>query len=161
MPDANQVLREQLLMRLKGRGAHMPFEDAVNDFPLDRINERFPNGTYSSWGLVEHLRIAQHDILDYIRNPDYRHMQWPKDYWPDETTTASAEDWQATIEAFLSDRGELEAMVEDPETDLYAEIPWGNGHTVLRELLIVSDHNAYHIGELAIMRQVMGTWGNR
>ena len=158
---SDTVLRELVLQRLRGRGAHMPYEEAIKDFPPDRINDKFPNGSYSSWALLEHLRIAQWDILDYIRNPDYLHMQWPKDYWPDESKSATPEEWDATVRAFLSDRAELEAMVEDTKTDLYAEIPWGNGHTILREMLIVSDHNAYHIGEFAIMRQVMGTWSNR
>lgn len=159
MNDENDSsLREQLLQRLRGRGAHMPFEEAVKDFPADRINDRFPNGDYSSWGLVEHLRITQRDILDYVRDPQYRHMQWPLDYWPDPEKQASPQEWKETIDAFLADKAQLEALVQDPKTDLFAPIPWGGDHTVLREILIVTDHNAYHIGELAIMRQVMGTW---
>jgi hypothetical protein len=156
--SADALLRQELLQRLSGRGAHMPFEEAVKDFPVERINDPFPNGSYSAWGLIEHLRITQWDILDYIRNPNYQHMEWPKDYWPPERSTASSEDWSKTVEAFLRDKAELAALVESLETDLTAEIPWGNGHTILREVLLVCDHNAYHIGEFAIIRQVMGTW---
>ena len=136
----------------------MPFEQAVADFPMDRINEKFPNGTYSSWALLEHLRLTQRDILDYCRDPGYRHGEWPRDYWPSQDALATPDGWAKTIEVFLSELDELIAIVEDPETDLYAPIPWGGDHAILREILIIADHNAYHIGELAIMRQVMGTW---
>lgn len=156
--DGDSLLREQLVQRLRGHGAHMAFEEAVTDFPVDRINDRFPNGDYSSWGLVEHLRLAQLDILDYIHDPDYEDKEWPKDFWPNPDKTASAAEWDATIDAFLSDLRQLEAIVQDLSTDLHAAILWGGDHTVLREVLLVCDHNAYHIGELAIMRQVMGTW---
>jgi len=161
MDDSERVLRDLLLQRLRGRGAHMPFEEAVKDFPMAAINARFPNGTYSSWGLLEHIRLTQLDILDYVHDPNYAHKQWPKEYWPDESKQVTPAEWDATIAAFLADRLELEKLVEDPETDLYAKIPWGGDHTILREILIVSDHNAYHLGEFAIVRQVMGTWGNR
>lgn len=156
--ESEALIREQLVGRLRGRGAHMPFEQAVAEFPMARINDKFPNGTYSSWALVEHLRRTQHDILDYCTNSQYQHREWPKDYWPAEDAVATSEDWRDTIEGFTSELAALIAFVEDPKTDLYAEIPWGGDHTVFREILIVTDHNAYHIGELAIMRQVMGTW---
>jgi hypothetical protein len=125
---------------------------------MDRINETFPNGTYSSWALLEHLRLTQHDILDYCTNPDYKALPHPEGYWPADGVTATAADWDNTIEVFLRELEELVAIVENPDTDLYAPIPWGGDHTILREVLIVTDHNAYHIGELAIMRQAMGTW---
>jgi hypothetical protein len=157
--ERERVTREQLLEQLEGRHAHMPFADAVSDFPMDRINDVFPNGSYSAWALIEHLRITQWDILDFCLNPDYKYMQWPKDYWPAPGRQATPDDWRATVEAFEQDAAALKAIVEDPKTDLYARIPWGEGQTIFREMLVVSDHNAYHIGELAIMRQVMGMWG--
>jgi hypothetical protein len=156
--DNEALIRSQLVQRLRGRGAHMPFEQAIADFPMDRINDKFPNGTYSSWGLIEHLRLTQHDILAYCTNPDYEHREWPREYWPSEDAMATAEDWSNTVEGFLAELDGLIAIVENPETDLYVPIPWGGDHTILREILIVTDHNAYHIGELAIMRQTMGTW---
>lgn len=136
----------------------MPFEAAVADFPMDRINDKFPNGEYSTWALVEHLRLTLHDILEYCTNADYIAPPHPEGYWPDFDTQATSEDWEKTCELFLDELDQLIAIVENPETDLYAPIPWGGDHTVLREALIIADHNAYHVGELAIMRQVMGTW---
>ncbi len=162
MPVNDSELRQQLLGRLRGRGAHMPFEEAVKDFPMERINEKFPNETYSAYGLVEHLRRSQWDILDYIRNRNYEHREWPKDYWPAEEQVATPDNWKSAVEGFLADRRRLEAMVEDPDVDLTSEVATkGSGHTILREILLVCDHNAYHIGEFAIIRQVMGTWGER
>ena len=156
--DNEALIREQLVQRLRGRGAHMPVQQALADFPMDRINEKFPNGTYSSWALLEHLRLTQLDILDYCRNPNYTPRPHPEGYWPARDAVATAADWARTCEVFLSDLDELIAIVEDPETDLYTKIPWGGEHTILREILIIADHNSYHVGELAIMRQVMRTW---
>jgi hypothetical protein len=156
--EKEALIREQIIGRLRGRGAHMPFQEAVAGFPMDRINEKFPNGTYSSWALLEHLRLTQRDILDYCTDPNYQHHEWPRDYWPAPDAIATPEDWQRTIEVFSSELDQLIAIVQNPDTDLYAPIPWGGDHTILREMLIIADHNAYHIGELAIMRQAMGTW---
>jgi hypothetical protein len=157
--SAENALREQLLRLLEGGNAHMTFEEAVADYPMERINVVFPNGTYTPWHLLEHLRISQWDILDFMRNPNYREMEWPKDYWPPQDRTATEADWTQTIRSFQADMQVLQALVRDPQTDLYATIPHGTGQTMLREILLVADHNAYHIGEFAIMRQVMGTWG--
>ena len=158
MNDQDAIVRAQLVERLKGRGARMPFEEAIEDFPMEQINARFPNGTYSAWGLVEHLRRAQADMLDYVTNPDYVHGEWPKDYWPGENETASAEDWTASVNGFFSDLEAFITIVEDAETDLYEPIKWAPEHSILRSILIICDHNAYHLGEFAIMRQVMETW---
>ncbi len=160
-PDTTQsdtVVREHILELLAGGGAHMPFAEAVADFPLASINTPFPNGTYTPWHLLEHLRISQWDILDFMRNPNYQEMDWPKDYWPPQDQQATPEDWERTITLFQADLRTLEGLVKDARTDLYARIPHGTGQTIFREMLLVADHNAYHIGEFAIMRQVMGTW---
>jgi hypothetical protein len=157
--NAESVVREQLLHLLRGGNAHMTFEEAVEDFPMASINTVFPNGTYTPWHLLEHLRITQWDILDFIRNPHYQEMDWPKDYWPSQEQKATEEDWKQTIRSFQADMKALQALVTDLQTDLYAAIPHGTGQTIFREALLVADHNAYHIGEFAIMRQVMGTWG--
>jgi hypothetical protein len=158
--DTETVTREQLLQLLHKSQAHMDFDQAVQDYPMEQINTLFPNGVYSAWALLEHMRITQWDILDFIRNPHYKYMDWPADYWPKRGTQASEADWQGTIAAFHADLKALEDIVKDPKTDLYARIPHGEGQTILREIMLVADHNAYHIGEFAIMRQVMGTWGN-
>jgi hypothetical protein len=154
----DQALRKQLAELLDGLGAHMPFEEAVADFPDDAINRRAPNVDYTPWHLLEHLRLTQFDILDYVVNPNYQEMEWPRDYWPARDATATRADFDRTIEAFLDDRRELRKLLMDPERDLFAVIPNTPGHTLLREIRIDADHNAYHIGEFAIMRQIMGTW---
>ena len=154
----NDELRAELIFHLVKGNAHMPLETAVAQFPMDRINEVFPNGTYTPWALLEHIRITQWDILDFIRNPDYAEIEWPKDYWPVADLTSMPEQWQATLDAILADRQALVDIVNDPATNLYAKIPWGDGQTVMREILVVTDHNAYHVGEFAGMRQVMDTW---
>jgi hypothetical protein len=156
----DQILRRHLVNLLQGRGAHLPFEDAVADFPPEMINTRPPNVSYTSWHLVEHLRIAQWDILEYVRNPQYVSPSWPEGYWPAPDAQADTGTWNATIDMFQRDLRDMQAIVEDPATDLFAPIPHGyEGHTILREALILADHNAYHVGELAILRQVMGAWG--
>ena len=152
------ILRRQLLELVDGRGAHMPFEAAVAGFPAEAINRRAPNVAYTPWHLLEHTRIAQWDILDYMRNRSYIAPDWPEEYWPARDATASPEQFSATVAAFEADRAALHDLVADPATDLLAPIPGTPGHTVLREVLLASDHNAYHIGEFAILRQVMGTW---
>jgi hypothetical protein len=158
MNEQDAIVRDQLVQRLKGRGAHMPFEEAVKDFPMDQISTPFPNGTYGAWALVEHLRRTQVDMLDYVTNPNYVHGEWPKDYWPEENETASAEDWTESVNGFFSDLEAWIAIVEDAQTDLYGPIAWATQHNIMRCALIIVDHNSYHIGEFAIMRQVTETW---
>lgn len=151
-------LRAQLLALLEGHDARMTFDEAVASFPAEAINAFPPNVTYTPWHLLEHLRITQWDILDYIVNRDYVEMRWPDDYWPAPDATATPEQFAATIEGFRADNAALRAIVADPATDLLAVIPDTPGHTILREARIVGDHNAYHIGEFAVLRQVMGSW---
>ncbi len=157
--DTDQALRKHVLALLQARGAHLDFDDAVADFPLELINAFPPNVPYTPWHLVEHLRIAQWDILEYVRNPRHVSPPWPDGYWPDRSAKADAATWERSIQSFRSDLQAMQDMVADPQVDLFAPIPHGyGGHTVLREALLVADHNAYHVGELAILRQVMGAW---
>jgi hypothetical protein len=158
MSTETEGLREQLLALVDGHGAHMPFDEAVRDFPEDAINRRPPNVPYTPWHLVEHIRIAQRDILDYIHDRAYLAPAWPEEYWPARDAQATAADFAASIASFRDDQRALHALVADPSTDLLAVIPGTPGHTILREVRLVGDHNAYHIGEFAILRQVMGTW---
>ena len=151
-------LRAQLVDLLLRGNAHMRLAEAVENFPMAHINDRFPNGDYSAWGLLEHLRIAQDDILEFIVNPRYQDKAWPQAYWPDPHTAATAADWQLTLQRFHQDQQALIALVQDPRTDLFVKIPHGTGQNILKEVLVVADHNAYHVGEFAILRQVMGTW---
>lgn len=156
---SDQHVRQQLVNFLTMQQAHMTFDDAVRNFPMAHINTRPPNVEYSFWQLVEHLRITQWDILDYIRNPNYQEIEWPREYWRDPDATTDEHGWKETIRQFQADLAALVAIVQNPQTDLYAPIPHGyGGHTILREILVVGDHNAYHVGELGILRQVMGLW---
>ena len=155
---SNEVVREELLALLKGGHAHMDFDDAVADFPPEAMNETAPNLTYTPWELLEHIRINQWDILEFIRDPDHVSPDWPEGYWPAEGETATEEIWERTVAQIRSDREALIALVEDPETDLTAPLPHAPEYTVVREILTVTDHGGYHIGELALMRGVMGTW---
>ncbi|NDJ74746.1 MAG: DinB family protein [Chloroflexi bacterium] len=155
---ADKVLRQQLVALLRGGNAHMPFDQAIADFPMEHINTRPPEVPYTFWHLLEHIRIAQWDILDFIHNTNYKPLKWPEGYWPDPETEADPDEWVKTINTFRADLNALVTLAENPATDLTAELPHAAGYTVLREILVVADHNAYHIGEFAILRQVMGLW---
>ena len=155
----NQHLRQQLVNALSARQAHLLFESAIEGFPPDHYNAMPPNLPYSFWHLLEHLRITQADILDYIENPNYQYLKHPDDYWPPPDALADSAAWQLTIDAFLSDRAALVAIVLDPARDLMAQIPHGQpGHTILREILVIAAHNSYHIGEFGILRATLGLW---
>ena len=153
-------LRVQLAALLKGGNAHMDIDEAVADFPENGINTTFPNGTYSAWALLEHIMLSQKDMLNFMRDADYKEMRWPDDYWPAAARKASRKDWEATINQIRHDSGELQSIALDKDTDLNSPVPTDSGKTLLRCMLVIADHNAYHIGEFAIMRQVMGTWGS-
>lgn len=155
----DQHVREQLVNALSKQQAHMLFDDAIKDFPAEHYNTRPANTPYSFWHLLEHIRIAQWDILDYIRNPNYQYMEFPKDYWTPQDQDTDGVGWNQTINDFHSDLQALIDIIKDPNTDLYAQIPHAQaGHTILREINIVATHNAYHIGEFGILRGVMGLW---
>ena len=151
-------LRRQLTELLDGRGAHMDFVDAVGDFPDDAINARPPNVAYTPWHLVEHVRITQWDILEYVRNTDHVSPDWPDGYWPGIDAVATPAQFGDSVAAFEADRRALRALLTDPSADLLAPIPHTPGHSLAREIRIAADHTAYHTGEFAILRQVMGTW---
>lgn len=152
-------IRQQLVNALTLRQAHLGFETAVADFPAAHYNRLVPEAGYSFWHLLEHLRITQADILDYIENPNYQYLKWPEAYWPAPEADADEAAWRATIAAFEADRAALVAIAQDPARDLCAQIPHGQpGHTILREILVIAAHNSYHIGELASLRGTLGLW---
>jgi len=155
----DQAVRQQLVNLLSVRQAHMAFEDAVKDFPEDYINKKPLGVDYTFWHLLDHIRICQWDILDYIRNSNYTAPDFPAGLWQAKDAKTDQAGWNKTISDFLADRQTLVAIITDPKTDLYAQIPHGEpGHNIIREVHVVADHNAYHVGELAILRQVMGIW---
>jgi hypothetical protein len=153
------VLREQLTALLKGGQAHATFSDAVAHFPMNRISDR-PAGTpYSAWQLVEHIRIALHDLLEFVTNSEYVEMEWPGNYWPRDAAPEKGESWNATVKAVHADLKSFESLIHSPVSNLYATIPWGkNGETLLREVLLAADHTSYHVGELILLRRVLGIW---
>ena len=152
------VLRRELVRLLETRDAHMTFEEAVADFPEDGLNRRPPNVDYTPYHLVEHLRLVQRDLLEYLTDADYEEKPWPAGVWPPAEVTATRADFDRSVAAFLADREELRRLIEDGATDPFAEVPGSAGHTVLREIRLAGDHCAYHVGEFAVLRQVMGTW---
>jgi hypothetical protein len=158
--DSDRELRDQLVRMLTVRQAHMDFEDAVADFPPAHINTYPPNCDYTFWHLLEHLRIAQHDIIDYIQSNHYHWPTFPDDYWPDKSTITDVAGWQQTIAQFYADRRQLAAIVSDPAVDLFAPLPNSGEyqHNILREINIIANHNAYHTGELGSLRGVLGLW---
>ncbi len=158
MPVTQDLLRENLLMLLGNGHAHMSFDEAVRDFPPDAINRKIPNGSYTPWHLLEHMRRVQRDSLNYIRDADYTEPKWPDSFWPAADETADEDGWNATLEAFRTDLAAFVSIVEG-NADLSAPIPSNPNHTILRSVMIIASHNHYHTGEFAVLRQVMGTWG--
>ncbi len=151
-------MRDRLVYVLEGNGAHMALEEAVADFPMAEINTKPPNVPYSFWHLLEHIRICQWDILEFTRDPVHVSPEFPVGLWPAEDATTDAAGWNATLDAIRSDLAEVIALARDESLDLTAELPHAPGYTYLREILLVADHNAYHTGEFAILRQVLGLW---
>lgn len=156
--EAGKVVREQLL-ELLGRGnAHMEYTHAIDQFPLELINAQLSTSDYTAWRLLEHMRLAQWDILEFIREAQHVSPPWPKGYWPPEGKTADPREWEETIAGFRRDLEAMEALVADEHTDLEAPLPHAPGYTLVREVLVLADHNAYHLGEFALLRQIIGAW---
>jgi hypothetical protein len=151
----DRALRDQLLFLLSGGGAHIDFESLIADFPIKLINGRIDGVPYTSWQVLEHMRIAQWDILEFSRDAHHVSPAFPAGYWPPADALADAEIWHKTAVSFRSDLQELENLVSDPSIDLFAQIPHGEGQTILREALLVADHNAYHLGTLAVMKRIL------
>ena len=138
--------------------AHATFDDAVADLPQDVRGRRPHQFPHSSWELVEHIRRTQADILEFCLNPAYKELDWPADYWPPSAAPPSPSAWEDSVAAVVRDRHALETLAGDPAIDLFARIPHGSGQTYLRELLLVADHTAYHVGQLVAARQALGAW---
>jgi hypothetical protein len=153
--DKDRALREHLLYLLRGGGAHVDFESTVKDFPVAVVNEKIEHLPYTAWAVVEHMRIAQRDILEFSRNAAHVSPKWPEGYWPAKDESGDSAAWQKSVEQFRSDLKEMERLVEDPATDLFAPLPHGDGQTILREALLVADHNAYHLGVLVTMKRLL------
>jgi hypothetical protein len=157
--DTSAPLRAQLRRILGWQDAHVGFEKSVEGLAPKLRGVRVAGFPHSAWELVEHVRITQRDILDFCRDPKYEEPTWPDDYWPASAEPPSERAWDESIAAFREDRAALEALAVDESIDLFAKIPHGSGQTYLRELLLVADHNAYHLGQLVAVRQQLGAWG--
>ena len=153
---SNQALREHVLYLLRGGGAHLSFDDAIADLPAE-FRGRKPTGVpHTPWRLLEHMRIAQWDILEFSRNPQHVSPEFPQGYWPEGDAPPTADAWDKSVAAFRADLTAMQDLVADPRADMFAPIPGGNGQTLLREALLVADHNAYHLGQLVVVRQGLG-----
>ena len=154
----DKALREHVLYLLHGGGAHLDFEKAVGGLP-GHLRGVKPSGVpFTAWRLLEHLRLAQRDILEFSRNPKYVSPDWPGGYWPEGDAPPDDAAWDQSVKNFRADLQAMEKLVADPSTDLYARIPHGTGQTILREALLVADHNAYHLGQIVLLRRLVGAW---
>ncbi len=154
MPNPDP-LRKHVLELLRGKGAHLSFDDAVAGFPTELRGIKPTGAPHTPWQLLEHLRIAQWDMLDFSRNPAYREMKWPDDYWPQTPAPPDAAAWDHSVQQFRHDLKAMEDLIVRPEVDLTARIPHGQGQTILREALLVADHNSYHLGQLVFVRKML------
>lgn len=151
----NPSLRIHLDNLLQMEGAHISFDDAVTDFPEALRGTKPPGAPHSAWELLEHLRLAQEDILDFSRNPAYVDRAFPDDYWPASPEPPSEEAWHQSVRQFQQDLAEMRALIADEAHDLFAPLPHGTGQTLLREALLVADHNSYHLGQLVFLRKLL------
>jgi hypothetical protein len=154
----DKALREHVLYLLTDGGAHLTFDAAVKDLPAALRGKRPPGAEHSPWELVEHMRIAQWDILEFTRSAKHKSPEFPKGYWPEAQAPPSEEAWKKSISAFRADLKAMTELVAKESTDLFAKIPHGDGQTVLREALLLADHNAYHLGALVLVRRLLGAW---
>jgi DinB superfamily len=151
-------LRQHLLELLRGSHAHTNFDTAAGGLPADKRGIRPEGAAHSPWEILEHLRLAQWDILEFSRDPAHVSPEWPVGYWPESPEPPDPEAWDRTVEAFRKDLQALQDLVSDPQSDLFTPFPHGQGQTLLREVLLVADHNAYHLGEMVVVRRLLGAW---
>ncbi|MGB7151421.1 MAG: DinB family protein [Terriglobales bacterium] len=152
----DQPLRDRLLELLKGGHAHTTFDAAIGDWPVQLAGVKVANFPHTAWMLLEHMRIGQWDILEFSRNPKHVSPKWPEEYWPSAEAPPDEKAWKASMAAIKKDARSIEQLVGNHKTDLNARIPWGDGQTILREALLVADHNAYHLGQLVMLRKSIG-----
>jgi hypothetical protein len=157
-PDQTASLREHLLYLLRGGGAHLDFDKAIADLPPELRGTKPASQPHTPWRLLEHMRIAQWDILEFSRDPKHASPAFPEGYWPQGDAPPDEAAWQRSAEAFRADLRAMQDLVADPATDLFTPLPHGEGQTILREALLVADHNAYHLGQLVLVRRLLGAW---
>jgi hypothetical protein len=156
--DPDKSLREQLVQLLQGGHAHATFDDAIEGFPVELRGRKTKDVPYSPWMLLEHLRIAQWDILEFSRDSKHKSPEFPRGYWPADAAPPSASAWDKSVVSFRADLKAMQGLVNDSKTDLHSPFSWGDGQTLLREALLLADHNAYHVGEFVVLRRLLGAW---
>jgi uncharacterized damage-inducible protein DinB len=156
--DNDRALRDHLVRLLGWRDAHAGFDAAVEGVPAGIQGVRPAGLPHSAWELLEHLRLTQADILEFCRGAGYREKEWPADYWPESPAPPDSGAWDRSADECRADREALQSLAQDPDVDLFTTIPWGSGQTYLRELLLVADHTAYHVGQLVLVRRALGAW---
>jgi DinB superfamily len=154
--DANQALREHVLYLLKGGGAHLSFDEVIKKFPEELRGKKVKGAPHTAWQLLEHMRLAQWDILEFSRDPKHVSPQFPEGYWPKTGAPPTDAAWTTSVKNFKKDLNAMQKLVEDTSSDLYARIPHGEGQTLLREALLVMDHNSYHLGQLVLLSRLLG-----
>jgi uncharacterized damage-inducible protein DinB len=154
----SDALREHLVDLLRGRNAHIDFEKTVADLPSKLRGVKPKGSPYTAWQLVEHMRIAQWDILEFSRDAKHKSPAWPEGYWPKTEGPPSAASWNNSLRSFRADLKAMAKLVADKKTDLFAPIPHGSGQTILREALLIADHNSYHMGQMVLLRRLLGAW---
>ena len=150
--------REQVLSLLRGGNAHVTFDQALKDFPAKLRGVKPSGAEHTAWELLEHMRIAQWDILEFSQSSKHVSPEWPRGYWPKTERPPNGDAWKKSIASFKKDLKAVEKLIEDPKIDLYAKIPHGTGQNIFREALLVADHNAYHLGQLVLLRRLLGAW---
>jgi hypothetical protein len=154
----DQALRKQLVKLLDGRQAHVSWEDVLTDFPPAVRGSKPEGAPHTPWQLLEHLRIAQWDILEFSRDPGHVSPDYPKEYWPKEGAPPDAGAWDRSVARFRDDLAAMKGLVADPSADLFTPFAHGTGQNLLREALLAADHNAYHLGQLVLLRRLLGAW---
>ena len=154
----DRSLREHLVYLLNGGGAHVHFDEALARFPAPLRGAKSPHAPYTAWQIVEHMRIAQWDILEFSRDAAHVSPEWPAGYWPRSTAPHTPREWNRSLRTLRADLAAMIALVKNRSTDLFARIPHGDGQTVLREALLIADHNAYHLGQLVLLRKLLKAW---
>jgi hypothetical protein len=158
--NIDTTVREHVLNLLRGGGAHIRVKDALRNFPEKLRGKKADGAPHTAWQLLEHMRIAQWDILEFSRNAAHQSPKFPEGYWPASEAPPGDKDWDASVKRFEEDLESMQRLVEDASIDLYVPIPHGDGQTVLREALLVADHNAYHLGQLVLVRRLLGAWND-
>lgn len=154
----DKILREHVRYLLRGGGAHVDFEAAIAGLPSQLRGKKPAGLPHTPWQLLEHMRIAQWDILEFSINPKHVSPDFPSGYWPNSDAPPDSRAWDKSVAGFRRDLKAMRKLVSAPSTDLLARIPHGDGQTILREALLVADHNAYHLGQLVTVRRLLGAW---